>query len=77
VADLVRRLVEPGVPVVLVAACLAPQRHVTHAPALALGLACWFADAGQPADFLRQPGESECPYGQCSGLLAKSGTGIR
>lgn len=33
-ADLVRWLVEPGVPVVLVAARPAPQRHTTHAPAV-------------------------------------------
>jgi hypothetical protein len=33
-ADLVWRLVEPGISVVLVAACPAPQRHVAHAPAV-------------------------------------------
>ena len=34
VADLMRRLVEPGVPVVLGAARPAPQRHMAHAPAV-------------------------------------------
>ena len=34
VTDLMRRLIESGIPVVLSAACPAPQRQVTHPPAL-------------------------------------------
>jgi hypothetical protein len=47
VADLVWWLVRPRVAVVLGAARPASQRHMAHAPALAPGLACWFAGARQ------------------------------
>jgi hypothetical protein len=33
--------------------------------------------AGIQEIFCGMPGASECPYGQCSGLLANSGAGIR
>lgn len=56
-----RRLIEPGVPVILGAACAAPQRQVAHPPALALGLASWLADAWQPGDFLRHTGSKRMP----------------
>ena len=52
-ADLVRRLVERRVPVILGAARPAPHSHMTQAPALPPGLTCWAAHAGQPRDFLR------------------------
>jgi hypothetical protein len=45
VAGLVRWLVRLRVAVVLGAARPASQRHMAHAPALAPGLACWFAGA--------------------------------
>jgi hypothetical protein len=48
VADLVRRLAEPDVPVVPGAAHTAPQRQVAHPTAAALGFAGWLADAGHP-----------------------------
>jgi hypothetical protein len=69
--DLVRWLVEPGVPVVLVAACPAPQRHMAHAPALSLGLACWFADAWKPRDFLRHAVSRRMPVRAALGLVGK------
>ena len=76
-ADLVRRLVEHGVPVVLGTARPAPQRHMAHAPA---PLGCFPGRPqmhGSHEIFCGIPGASECPYGQRWGLLAKSGTGIR
>jgi len=69
VADLVRWLVEPGVPVVLGAARAAPERDMAHAAALALGLACGFADAWQPRDFLRHAGSKRMPVRTALGLV--------
>ena len=66
-----RRLIEPGVPVVLGAARPAPQRQVAHPPALALGLASWLADAWQPGDFLRHTGSKRMPVRAVLGLVGK------
>lgn len=47
-ADVVRWLVEPGVPVVLVTAGPARQRHTAHAPAPLSRFPSRVADARQP-----------------------------
>ncbi len=62
VPDLMWRLIEPGVPVVLGAARPAPQRQVAHPPAPALGLASWLADARHPRNFLRHTGSKRMPH---------------
>jgi hypothetical protein len=77
VADLVRWLVEPTVSVVLVAACPVSQRHMAQAPAPLGGFPSRAAPTAAAGIFCGIPGANECPYGQCSGLLAKSGAGIR
>ena len=77
VADLMRRLIEPGIPVVLGAARPAPQRQVAHPPALAPGFASWLADARHPRDFLRHTGSKRMPVRTTLGLVRESGTGIR
>jgi hypothetical protein len=61
VPHLMRRLIEPGVPVVLGAARPAPQRQVAHPPALPLGLAGWPAGARHPGDLLRHTGRKRMP----------------
>ena len=77
VADVVRRVVEPGVPVALRTACPAPHRQV------AIPRPCRSASpAGSQMHGIHEifcgiPGASECPYGHRSGLYAKNGTGIR
>jgi hypothetical protein len=63
------RLVRPRVAVVLGAARPASQRHMAHAPALAPGLACWFAGARQLGDFPRHTASKRMPYGQHSGFI--------
>jgi hypothetical protein len=71
VANLVRRLEEPRVAVVLVAACPAPHSHMTQAAALLPGLACWLAHAGQPRDFLRHTGSKRMPERALLGLVSE------
>jgi hypothetical protein len=69
VADIVRWLVEPAVPVVRGAARPAPQRHMTHAPA---ALSCFpgrVADTRQPRDFLRHTGSKRMPVRAVLGLI--------
>ena len=56
-----RRLVEPGVPVILGAARPAPQGQVAHAPVLAPGFAGWRAGARHPRDLLRHAGSCVAP----------------
>ena len=69
VADLVRRLVEPGVPVVLGAARPAPQRQVAHPTALTPGFTSWLADAGHPRDCLRHNRSKRMPVRTLLGLV--------
>ena len=76
-ADRVRWLVEPGIPVVLDAACPAPQRHMAHAPATLGGFPGRVADTRQPRDFLRHTGSKRMPVQTGSDLRANSGAGIR
>jgi hypothetical protein len=72
-----RRLVEHGVPVVLVAAHAAPQGQMTHSRAV-LGSSCAGPQMhGIHEIFCGLPRASECPNGQLSGLRAKSGADIR
>jgi hypothetical protein len=52
-ANIVRRLIERGVPVVLLAAHSAPQHHVAHAQAISGSFLCRAADARHPRDLLR------------------------
>ena len=56
-----RRLVEHGVPVVLVAAHAAPQGHMTHALAVLGSFPCRAADAWHPRDFLRLTASKRMP----------------
>jgi hypothetical protein len=78
VSGLVRRVVEHGVAVVFLAACLAPHGDVSHTSLPVLrrfpGRA---ADAREPGDFLRYAMSKRMPYGHCPGLWLKSDTGIR
>src|SRR5205823_2533605 len=69
VADLVRRLVEPGVPMVPGAAPPAPQHQVAHPPALTLGFTSWRADARHPRDFLRHTRSKRMPVRTPPGLM--------
>jgi hypothetical protein len=61
VAQIVRRLVEHGVAVVLVAAHAAPQGHVTHAQAVLGSFPCRAAEARHPRDFLRPAAGKRVP----------------
>jgi len=70
-ADLVRRLVERRVPVILGAARPAPHCHMTQAPALLPGFACWAAHTGQPRDFLRHTRRKRMPVRATLGLVQK------
>ena len=71
VADLVRRPVEPGVPVVLGAARPAPQRHMAHAPAPLGGFPGRVADARHPGDFLRHTGSKRMPVRTALGFVGE------
>ncbi len=71
VADLVRGLVEPGVPVVPGAARPAPQRHMAHAPAAFGGFPGRVADARQPRDFLRHTGSKRMPVRTALGFVGE------
>ena len=73
--DLVRRFIERRIPVVLVAARLAPHSHMAQAPALLARLACWAAHAGQPRDFLRHTGSKRMPERTALRLVLEQGNG--
>ena len=62
---------EEAVSMVLGASRSAPQRHMAHAPPLSLGLACWFADARQPRDFLRHTGSKRMPVRTVLGFVGE------
>jgi hypothetical protein len=71
VAEVVRRLVEHGVPVVPVAARAAPQGQMTHAPAVLGSFLCRAADARHPRDFLRLTASKRMPERAVLGLAGK------
>jgi hypothetical protein len=71
VAQIVRRLVEHGVPVVLVAAHAALQGQMTHAPAVLGSFLCRAADARHPRDFLRLAASKRMPERAVLGLAGK------
>jgi hypothetical protein len=71
VADVMRRLVEHRVPVVLVAACTAPQRHMTHAQTARGSFPCRAADARHPRDFLRLTASKRVSERAALGLVGK------
>ena len=70
-AQIMRRLVEHGVPVVLVAAHAAPQGQMTHAPAVLGSFLCRAADARHPRDFLRLNASKRMPERATLGLMGK------
>ncbi len=70
-AQIVRRLVEHGVPVVLVAAHAALQGQMTHAPAVLGSFLCRAADARHPRDFLRLAASKRMPERAVLGLAGK------
>jgi hypothetical protein len=71
VADLVGRLVEPGIPVVLGAARRAPQRRMTHARPRSAASLAESQMHGSQETFCGIPGASECPYEQCPRLFGE------
>jgi hypothetical protein len=71
VAEVVRRFVEHGVPVVLVAAPAAPQGQMTHAPAVLGSFLCRAADARHPGDFLRLSASKRMPERATLGLVGE------
>jgi hypothetical protein len=71
VAEIMRRLVEHGVPVVLVAAHAAPQGQVTHAPAVLGSFLCRAADARHPRYFLRLTASKRMTERAVLGLMGK------
>ena len=58
--DVMRRLVERGLPVLDVAR-VAQDPEMAHAPATLSSLASWSADTGHPADSLRHAGRHRMP----------------
>ena len=70
-AQIMRRLVEHGVPMVLVAAHAAPQGQMTHAPAVLGSFLCRAADARHPRDFLRLNASKRMPERATLGLMGK------
>ncbi len=70
-ADLVGRLVEPGVPVILVAPRPAPQRHMAHTAAVLGRFPGRVADAREPGDFLRHAGSKRMPVRTALGLVGE------
>jgi hypothetical protein len=71
VAEIMGRLVEHGVPVVLVAAPAAPQCQMTHAPAVLGSFLCRAADTRHPRDFLRLTASKRMPERAVLWLVAK------
>ena len=70
-AEIMRRLVEHGVPVVLVAAHAAPQGQMTHSRAVLGSFLCGAADARHPRDFLRLTAGKRMPERAAFGFTGK------
>ena len=73
-AEIMRRLVEHGVPVVLVCTCRT-MCHVTHAPAELGSFLCRAADARHPRDILRLTASKRMPERAALGLAGKEWSG--
>ena len=71
VVDLVRRLAEPGIPVVLVAARPAPQASDGSCPGPSAASLAGPQMHGSQGIFCGIPRASECPYGQHSGFVGR------
>jgi hypothetical protein len=71
VADLVRRFVEHGVPMVRLAAHAAPERHMPHTQTARGSFPCRAADARHPRDFLRLTAGKRMTERAVPGLMGK------